>query len=205
MKATVGFALLIVVTQWICFGCAADKKSREFAGRLNRVTLAYEAEVAAKADAEREFYLKQLNNLSYVVAGRGSSATEVATSPIDDSFNVKATVAYGLIATSAQDDATRVAEMLIAADRPQTKTAIIKFLADGVEADMATYLNAQHRREQLQIELLKGLEVLDLRKQELKSVRDDLARLERQPDLESDAKSLAPLIEAVRGELNKPR
>lgn len=189
-----------------CSGCTADQQAREFAGRLNRLTIAYEAQVAAKAAAEQEFYASQLDNLSYVVSGRAAAAPaeEAGKSPLDDSFDVKRTLAYGRIATAAQDDATRVAEALLFGNGEPPKTAVIKFLTDGVEADTAAYLDAQRRRGLLQADLLKGLQALDLRKQELKSLREDLARLERQPDPESYAKALGPLIQAVKDELDKP-
>jgi len=45
-------------------------------GKLHRLTVAYDASLANKINAEQDFYSHQLNNLSYFYDGRPPSTTQ---------------------------------------------------------------------------------------------------------------------------------
>ena len=134
-RVALAVGLLLMIT-----GCAADRDARELASRLRKLTAQYEALSTKKLEAEQKFYLDSLKNLDRTlnVVDPGGASIE------DMQRDIKKTVAYGRIITTANREALRLAEALVSsADPPLTAGAISEFVRDGVKADEQAYLQAR--------------------------------------------------------------
>lgn len=175
-------------------GCAGDRDARELASRLRKLTAQYESVSTAKIAAEKKFYLDSLKNLDQtlnVVDPAGGSIADVQK-------EVKKTVAYGRIITTANRESHRLAEALVASPEPPLAAGVISdFIRDGVKADEQAYLQARQMRavigEALAIDFAK---MADYQKR-ISELSKGLAELEMPGNSDARLAQLRAIGEAV--------
>ena len=106
----------LVVAVLASIGCARQH-AQTLATDLLRLTQSYEAERAAKAEAETKYYREQLRILRSALGGSNVSAGAAGDAPITTGLPIEQSIAYGRIVTSATREAYLLAEDVEEADR----------------------------------------------------------------------------------------
>ncbi|MCB1949634.1 hypothetical protein [Nitrosomonas sp.] len=204
--------------------CSGPKHAKDAAIQMNRITLEYDAEVSKKVDAEKAFYNKQRKDLRNVLSGSTditkppeakqntttepqSKFTENNNSSGNETDNVKNitikdTVVYGQIRTKAQRDAILLSEKLSGAQTQlMIRTNLFQFIRNGLEEDWNAYRDANHRQQQLRVELLEGLEKIDQQTSRLKTIQKELEKLSKDPSIQSSFKQYLKIGEAITEKL----
>ncbi len=205
--------------------CSGPKFAKNTAIQMNRTILEYDAKISKKIDAEKAFYNDQRKILRNVLSGSTDitnppeakqnpstesqfQSTENNNSSSSEANNVKIitikdTVAYGQIRTNAQREAILLSEKLSSAQaQPMISTNLIQYIRNSLEEDWNKYREANHRQQQLRVELLEGLEKIDQQAIRIKNIQKELDKLSKDPSIESSLKQYLEIGKAITEKLN---
>ncbi len=178
--------------------CAGPQIAKDVATQMRKITLDYDTAITTKVQAEQDFYQKQQKILRETLNGTAAITNPNEEKP-DDAKN---TIAYGQIRTSIERDAILLANTLSSSPTfPKISTDLIMFLDNGLKEDQNAYLLASQRHQQLKIDLLNGLESIDQQSNRLKSILDELQKLENDPSMEDKLNQYFVIGQAVRAQI----
>jgi hypothetical protein len=167
-------------------GCAADREARELASRLRKLTAEYESVSTAKTVAEKQFYLDSLKNLDHTlnVVDPGGGLTG----------EVKKTVAYGRIVSTANRESQRLAEALIwGQEVPLAAGTISDFIRDGVKADEQAYLQTR----QMQAAIAEALAIDFAKMTEYQKRISELSKGLAELEVPANSRARLPQLRAI--------
>jgi hypothetical protein len=197
MRQRGGFVWWLVLA--LLAGCAAERDSRNLASQLRRLAADHKALTTRKIEAEKQFYVDSIRNLSHTL-----NVVE-PTAPQSAQPEVTKTAAYVRILTNANADTLALAEGLVkGGGAAVTAGTIARFLQEGVKDEQDAFLLAR----QMQAEAVKVLS-LDLAKLNEYQVKlailvRELTELEKDSSISDRLSQLRAIGEAVHGQLKQP-
>ena len=198
--------LIIAITIATIFsGCGSKKLSQpqQLALHTWQSLIHYETKLTNKIDAENAFYQTQLLNFRRGLTGftNLSELSNTENEEDKDKNIIENSLIYGRIYTNAQRDALIIADSLFHASSPKITTAIIQMIDKGISEDISHYKLLGKRDKELSENLLSNLVKLNQEKIKLKQVRDNLARLSKDPGLDEKLGILVEHVQVIAKEL----
>jgi hypothetical protein len=163
---------------------------------------AYEKQMNAKIAAENKFYVEQLAVIRKHVDGDIDYDKLATTSGDDEQTRVKQTLLYGRIRFDAQRQA-RLSAAKILDGNGSISTEVINLIDLGIAEDVQYARDLHARSVALRIDHIAGLAKLEYAKDDLATVRRQLATVAADQSTEEQLKALASFGKALRTSLNK--
>lgn len=200
---------VVIALTCLFTGCAADRQARSTASVIEGDMVSYEKSVDLKVAAEKAFYHSQIDRLRGVLGGAHLAVEKAATVAPADSHptvwgvDVRKTVPYLRIRTTATRDAQTAASQILTAEKPDPRTVVSSYLTKGLTDDEASTLSAIARQRDLAETLESNLRQIDQQKTALKGIREDISTLSKDPSTFDQLKELATFGKAVSDEIKK--
>lgn len=201
------FSLLLLFLG--CFGCQADKTARDLAQHTWQGVMTYEEQVKRKIDAEHAFYHQQLLNLRRNLVGSVElkefvNPEKVLDTTDDMKKRAEGSLLYQKILVDAYRDARIGADRILrSSSLPPIMTTIIEVAGNGSTNDLKLYLELAEREKQLALEFLTRMEKIEQRRNDLKQVREMLAKLSATADLNKQLEVLRKHGQVILTELQE--
>ncbi len=165
------FLVLIMIALGLN-ACAADKDSRLLATQLRKMTAEYAADLTAKIEAERKFYLDSTKNLE--------NTLNVVDPTAKEKPDVRQTLAYGRIITGTNSTALALTGELVDGTAPaSTRPKLIAFIQTGIVSEDQTFQNARVEQSHSAQAMLTDFNALEQYQAKLTELTKQLAELEK--------------------------
>lgn len=184
-------------------GCGTAP-GRKLAEDLSSSTAAYEKQINAKIAAENKFYAEQLFIVRKQMTGEVKFEHFKTQSDADKQKLIREILLYGRIRLGSQRQA-RLAAASILDDGTSPTTALIGLLDTGISEDLHYARDLRARQLALRMDHVTGLAKLDYAKDDLATVRKQLAAIAASPSTSDELKAWLIFGQSLRDELNKER
>ncbi len=187
---------------FLCIGCAANRDAQHLAIKISGSVVNYEKQVDKKAKAEEAFYRGQLETLRSITGGyKELYQNQKKDTSIQKEENWS--LFEGQIITNMERDSRLLANKIIRSKSPDTLSLLIEYVSSGVTEEQALYRKIQEQQEYLTKELLKGLDKIEIKKKDLKSIRKNLVALASESGIFDQITEYVEFGQKVRKELEK--